>query len=452
MPIDPSIPLRGVQPQVAMPWEIEQQQLTLRDLLDQRKMRDMQLEQEGLKLNETKRSLGAQERIRQILARNPDLKTALPQIYREDLSTGMSVEKHNLEQQKTRLDLVSAQNKVSGEDIELIGRLAGGVRAVPEAEKQNAWTNALATAKALGKDVSNFPAQYNAAVVDQLLQWALDAKAQEQRRQWEVTNNREETKFNDEQVARALQEMGAARGQADFDRVLSRVAPNLRNRLPAMYSPATVDYANRASMTSAQAANVAQQKSDAAATAQYRQDTLQQQKDFHKDTVKHQNDMAGIARGNLNARNNALTAAQNKGSEDYRKKSAALLNMEKALASYTTALDTSGTQWRTGTKEWTALKTAYTDLQMQLKNAYELGALAGPDLALLENAITDPTGLKGNYYGKDALKAQLGVIKTTIERNKNTLAEVYQRQQLQADVDASQLSTEQLLGIINAGK
>jgi hypothetical protein len=190
-----------MQPAVRVytPQEIEEQQLTLRDLLDQRKMRAMQMEQEGLKLNETKRSLGAQERIRQILASTPDLNKAVTQMYGVDPATAINFRKSLTEQEKAQTDLTKTQNEVGIQDIELRGRLAGSVRAAAEKDKPAAWQRALAYARSRGKDVSGYPAEYNeqaAAIVEQEFSQALSAAAQEQARQWMITNTREQTKFD----------------------------------------------------------------------------------------------------------------------------------------------------------------------------------------------------------------------------------------------------------------
>lgn len=57
------------------------------------------------------------------------------------------------------------------------------------------------------------------------------------------------------------------------------------------------------------------------------------------------------------------------------------------------------------------LDASFTAFQMQLKNLYQLGALAGPDLQLLEKSITPPSSAKGQYYGKSGLLKQLDVTK-----------------------------------------
>lgn len=47
------------------------------------------------------------------------------------------------------------------------------------------------------------------------------------------------------------------------------------------------------------------------------------------------------------------------------------------------------------------LATAHRDLQMQMKELYNLGVLNGPDLMLMDQILLDPTSIMGNV--KDAL-------------------------------------------------
>ena len=67
-----------------------------------------------------------------------------------------------------------------------------------------------------------------------------------------------------------------------------------------------------------------------------------------------------------------------------------------------------GTEW--GGSKAKSMKTAYTDLLMRAKDAYDMGALAGPDLGLLQELISDPTSIGSNmniFTGASNILAQL---------------------------------------------
>jgi hypothetical protein len=45
-------------------------------------------------------------------------------------------------------------------------------------------------------------------------------------------------------------------------------------------------------------------------------------------------------------------------------------------------------------------------MQLQAKEAYNLGVLNGPDLTIIEQLVADPTSAKGAYIGKEGINVQ----------------------------------------------
>ena len=74
-----------------------------------------------------------------------------------------------------------------------------------------------------------------------------------------------------------------------------------------------------------------------------------------------------------------------------------------------------------------AMTAKYTAMTMGLKNLYELGALAGPDMALLERQMTNPASFKGWITTFGGLDAQIQVIETMLNRAEDNLATSYKR-------------------------
>jgi hypothetical protein len=73
-------------------------------------------------------------------------------------------------------------------------------------------------------------------------------------------------------------------------------------------------------------------------------------------------------------------------------------------------------------KERARIETKYRNMLMQAKEAYNLGVLNGPDLAILEQIIYNPSSIKGAYIGKEGIDAQaqeldriMANIKTTVQ-------------------------------------
>jgi hypothetical protein len=72
-----------------------------------------------------------------------------------------------------------------------------------------------------------------------------------------------------------------------------------------------------------------------------------------------------------------------------------------------------------------AMTARYTAMTMGLKNLYELGALAGPDMALLERQMTNPASFKGWLTSAGGLEEQIQVIEDMLNRAEENLASSY---------------------------
>lgn len=108
-----------------------------------------------------------------------------------------------------------------------------------------------------------------------------------------------------------------------------------------------------------------------------------------------------------------------------------LQNLESSLGAYAELLkdfDPQSKDQVTDAKR-AAIKGAYTDLQMGLKGAYELGAITGPDMEILQGALTDPTGLwgatRGVVSGRAPFEAQIAQAKAGLNRSKRNFEQQY---------------------------
>lgn len=108
----------------------------------------------------------------------------------------------------------------------------------------------------------------------------------------------------------------------------------------------------------------------------------------------------------------------------FKTKMLSVKNLEDAITAYENELKTTGPTVLPA--KGAKLKATFTDLQMKTKALFELGVITGPDMQILQGAITDPTTIRGSMMlGKDALMEQLGVLRSAAERSKNNLKEVY---------------------------
>jgi hypothetical protein len=68
-----------------------------------------------------------------------------------------------------------------------------------------------------------------------------------------------------------------------------------------------------------------------------------------------------------------------------------------------------------------AIESLVADLRMQAKEAQALGALTGPDMAILDQSLTSPASLKGAAYGTGGLKEQVAQTRAAIKRRRDAL-------------------------------
>lgn len=85
---------------------------------------------------------------------------------------------------------------------------------------------------------------------------------------------------------------------------------------------------------------------------------------------------------------------------------------------------------QTDPKHRAEIESLVADLRMQLKEAQALGALTGPDVAMLDQALASPTSMRGAAYGREGLGTQLTEVRSSLQRRKNALAAEYNRPEL----------------------
>lgn len=71
------------------------------------------------------------------------------------------------------------------------------------------------------------------------------------------------------------------------------------------------------------------------------------------------------------------------------------------------------------------IQSLVADLQLQFKEAQALGALAGPDIELINKALASPTSLQGASFGRDGLYAQLGEVRKALDRRETAIAQEF---------------------------
>lgn len=122
-------------------------------------------------------------------------------------------------------------------------------------------------------------------------------------------------------------------------------------------------------------------------------------------------------------------------------------NLRTSIDSYINELKNTDPRYLfPGSSKSAELGTKFTDVQMRIKNLYELGAITGPDLTLLNQAITDPTSMAGRYKGKESLEKQANTINSILDQNTINLYETY-RQPVPKDLKRETKVTPENVGL-----
>lgn len=80
----------------------------------------------------------------------------------------------------------------------------------------------------------------------------------------------------------------------------------------------------------------------------------------------------------------------------------------------------------------------YNSLLMGVKNLYELGALTGPDMSIINRQLTNPASFSGMMTSRDAMKEQITVLEDMLTRAKENLSTSY-RQTVPAAAQVTEL-------------
>ena len=84
-------------------------------------------------------------------------------------------------------------------------------------------------------------------------------------------------------------------------------------------------------------------------------------------------------------------------------------------------------KWLPTGEDTANMQAKYISLLMGVKDLYQLGALTGPDLPLIETQITNPASWAGKFTTKKGFEAQIKTIEDMVERGATNLENTYGR-------------------------
>lgn len=113
--------------------------------------------------------------------------------------------------------------------------------------------------------------------------------------------------------------------------------------------------------------------------------------------------------------------------EAYAKQVSGITNLNTAIDNYLAKLQGWSNTDLLSPGAISEMGTAYNNMMLQAKEAYNLGVLNGPDYMILTSTITDPRSFKGAITKNDDLGAQAEQLRTVMQRNAENLANVYKQ-------------------------
>lgn len=69
----------------------------------------------------------------------------------------------------------------------------------------------------------------------------------------------------------------------------------------------------------------------------------------------------------------------------------------------------------------------YNSLLMGVKNLYELGALTGPDMSIIQRQLTNPASISGIFTSRNAMNEQIKILEDMLARSKENLSSSYRQ-------------------------
>lgn len=144
---------------------------------------------------------------------------------------------------------------------------------------------------------------------------------------------------------------------------------------------------------------------------------------FNEQTGLVVNTRTGTVSAPTDAQGNPVDVSQfRKPSEGENKQIIGVQNTRNAIGEFRSELNNFSRLDSLKPKDRARIETKYRNMLMQAKEAYNLGVLNGPDLAILEQIIYNPTTVKGMVIGKEGIDAQaaeldriMANIKTTVQ-------------------------------------
>ena len=408
MPFDPTLPLKVRSPEYHSPLDSYARFLTLREMMDRRQFADQQRQWQ----TEDRTRM---QSLRDLLQSNPN--ASYGEIAAYDIGSANSMLKARTEaatqkrlEEKARLEGIEQTQKIGATEKETAFNELAGIQAIADPDaKGQAFMEWMGKYQGLG-----FPRQAGWPMNEQTMEFIgksglgpgkwqtlVDARRKAQAEQEDRAHKLAVTQPLEEREQRATTERA--------EQLLTGMAKPSPAALPALYETWLPGWLAKNKLPDT--------PENRALSVERYHELLGLSQGMTPEAAAQAVKLAGEK-----ARAEA-EAAKNKPNAEFQKKILALKNLRSAIAAYRTELSTTGPTLLPG--KGARLNSLYRDLQLQQKEAAQLGALAGPDVGILEKLMTPPDSYLGNWMGSTPLLSQLDVGNEVLTRGEKNLREVY---------------------------
>lgn len=420
MALDPSIILNLKPIQIPSQMDGMAQMMALRDLVNRDAMTQAQMQEHGLKMQQLRQAAADDDVMRKVaVAAGGDLGKFAEALRQRGLfKPAMELDKQRVEQEAKRAQMGKDSADAIAKNLQSQREVYGQVAADPsDASVQSLFASPVA-ASVFGEGSGPMAQRLLSMDPNQRKSWAMLASLQAKDRleamlpKFSTVNDNKTTRFVDTNPM---------------------TNPNLGATQFAMQTTPDADQRNAAALAELQERARHNKQTEAAAfgNLSISRDRLAFDKAQPKGQIVEGRDgfmlvdpRAGTATP-VTAQGEPVKGKDQRPPEAYLKQMAGVNSLQSAIDSYVKELGT----WSTGKmiipSERARIGTAYNNMMLQAKEAYNLGVLNGPDYSILQSVIADPTKATSAIISNDALRKQATELKGLMNRTAERVSQAY---------------------------
>lgn len=422
MALDPSIILNLKPVQVPMPFDGMAQMMTVRDMVSRDALNQMQMREHGMKMRQLEQAAADDAAMREVAAAaGGDLTKFADALRNRGLfKPALEIDKQRMEQDAKRAQMRKDDAGAIAESLKSQRELYGQIASDPSDQAVQAVFSSPMAGSIFGDQ--NTAAQFG--------QRLMGMSAQE-RRSWAMIASLQA----DKRLEAMLPKFSTVNDNKNISMVDMNplTNPNLGATRVAMQTTPGEDQRNTATLAELAERARHNQRTEAASFGQLgvARDRLAFDKAQPKGQVVETKDgfMVVDPRGAtavpVTAGGQQVKGKDQRPPEAYSKQMAGVNSLQSAIDSYVKEMDGWSLGKMANPSERARIGTAYNNMMLQAKEAYNLGVLNGPDYSILQSVVADPSSFSSTIKSNEALKRQALDLKNLMGRTAERVSQAY---------------------------